>query len=165
MKKLISILFIVITYPVFANADSLTSWSYEKTKDAVTGEIRENILGTNDVGIMYVMCISKKSGESGLIIGFKGYYFEVTKNKIDNRLALKVDENSPHVMSGNEFLGGSISINQEGIFDILLEIINGEVIIVRLTDDKNINQNVSIELNGFMPKFMKTVCWADFIEK
>ena len=158
-------LFIVITYSAFANGDSLTSWKYDKTKDAVTGEVRENIVGTNDVGIMYAMCISESSGKVDLFIGFRGYNFEITKNKLENRLALKVDENSPHIMSGDEFLGGTISINQDYTFDVLVELINGKVIVVRLTDDKNNFQNISMELNDFMPNFTKTSCWKKLLEQ
>lgn len=165
MKKIFLALFIVSVFPVFANTNSLTTWKYEKIKDPVTREVRENIIGSNNFGIMYAMCLSESPDKTNLIIGFRGYNFEITKNKLENRLALAIDENTPYIMSGDEFLGGTISINQEHIFNVVLELINGNNIFLRLTDDKNINQYISIELNDFMPSFIKTACWKKLLEQ
>lgn len=165
MKKIFLALFIVSIFPVFANTNSLTTWKYEKIKDPVTREVRENIIGSNNFGIMYAMCLSESPDKTNLIIGFRGYNFEITKNKLENRLALAIDENTPYIMSGDEFLGGTISINQEHIFNVVLELINGKNIFLRLTDDKNINQYISIELNDFMPSFIKTACWKKLLEQ
>ena len=161
MKYFVLIFLIVINFSAFARDVSKAIWKYEKSQDSVTREIRENIVGTNDNGIMYAMCITEneKSNNTNLFIGFRGYEFEITKNELDNRLALKIDENEPYIMSGSEFLGGTIVVDNDKTFSVLLELINGKVIVIRLTDDKNIYQNIRVELDGFMPSFVKTSCW------
>ena len=152
---------------VFSEENLQTTWKYEIIKDPVTGETRENVVGTNKIGIMYAMCVSEseKKDKTDLFIGFRGYGFKVTKNELENRLALKIDENKPHIMSGNEFLGGTLIINSENIVTVFIELINAKNILVRLTDDKNVFQTMHMKLNDFMPNFIKTACWKSFIKQ